>query len=81
MAISSHPRKSAQSINLPDKYSHLPIVPRACLLALEHFNYDAKKAAEVLGIPARSVWSSQDLVETFALLLEVGLEVIRADAR
>ena len=29
----------------------------------------------------RVVWSSQDLVETFALLLEVGLEVIRADAR
>lgn len=55
MAISSHPRKSAPSINQPDKYSHLPIVPRACLLALEHFNYDAKKAAEVLGIPARSV--------------------------
>ncbi len=26
-------------------------------------------------------WSSQDLVETFALLLEVGLEVIRADTR
>ena len=26
-------------------------------------------------------WSSQDLVETFALLLEVGLEVIRADMR
>lgn len=55
MAISSHPRKSAQSINLPDKYSHLPIVPRACLLALEHFNYDAKKAADALGIHARSV--------------------------
>lgn len=28
-----------------------------------------------------SLWSSQDLVETFALLLEVGLKIIRADAR
>lgn len=26
-----------------------------CLLALEHFNYDAKKAAEYLGTPARTV--------------------------
>lgn len=55
MAISSPPRKSAPSINQPDKYQHLPTVPRLCLLALEHFNNDAKQAAEYLGIPARSV--------------------------
>ena len=55
MAISSHPRKSAPPINLPDKHGHLPTVPRLCLLALEHFKWDAKKAADCLGIPARSV--------------------------
>lgn len=55
MATSSHLAQSAQSIKLPDKYGHLPTVPRLCLIALEHFNYDAKKAAEYLGIPARSV--------------------------
>lgn len=47
--------KATLAINLKNKYNHLPIVPRACLLALEHFNYDAKKAADILGIPARSV--------------------------
>ena len=55
MATSSHLAVSAQSIKLPDKYGHLPTVPRLCLLALEHFNYDAKKAADLLGISARSV--------------------------
>lgn len=46
---------AAPPLKLPDKYQHLPTVPRLCILALEHFNYDAKKAADVLGIPARSV--------------------------
>lgn len=55
MGQPSSARKPAQPINLPDKYQHLPTVPRLCLLALERFNYDARKAAEYLGIPARSV--------------------------
>lgn len=46
---------AASPLHLPDKYPHLPTVPRLCILALEHFNYDAKKAADLLGIPARSV--------------------------
>jgi len=46
---------AAPPLHLPDKYPHLPTVPRLCILALEHFNYDAKKAADLLGIPARSV--------------------------
>ncbi|MFN4325256.1 MAG: hypothetical protein ACK4FP_05150 [Azonexus sp.] len=46
---------AAPPLKLPDKYQHLPTVPRLCILALEHFNYDAKKAADLLGIPARSV--------------------------
>lgn len=55
MGLPPSARKPAQPARMPDKYGHLPTVPRLCLLALERFNYDAKKAAEYLGIPARSV--------------------------
>lgn len=48
-------KMETKKIGRLEKYSHLPTVPRYCLLALERFNYDAKKAAEYLGIPARSV--------------------------
>lgn len=64
MKPSRVPRKSGRPINLPDKYGHLPTVPRLCLLALEHFRLDAKAAAAYLGIPARSVVMYAELGRT-----------------